>query len=174
MDEKRLSTVYHLVSTRSDKIRVGSLWGTDLAQRLAKYRYVSRHSDDAVSRWVREVGVDSLRIIPMVVKVCTLDEVRMLEQEHINTYGCELNPLSAYLSADERDEYYCKCGQGYRERNGEKLKVYFAEHRRKNAERIRKRVSERVSCGCGSVVRRGDFARHIKTDKHLKWVLDVD
>ena len=173
-EEERLSMVYHLVSTNSDKVRVGSLWGTDPRQRLAKYKSVSRWDNSAVGMWVRGVGVDSLRIIPMVVRVCTMREIRMLEQEHIEYYGCEINPLSAYLSEGERREYYCRYGKEYRSNNRERASAYFARYGRENRERIRSKRGEKVLCECGLSVRRADLARHRRSTKHLTWVLDVE
>ena len=83
MGEERLSTVYHVVSTNSEKASIGSLWGMNLTKRLGTYKRDSVRGHDNASRWIREVGVDSLRIIPMITKVCTMREIRRLEQESI-------------------------------------------------------------------------------------------
>ena len=89
--EKRLSHVYLLVSTKRDKVRVGSTFGDHLGKRLTDYRVeVLRKSDD-VHKWVKGVGVDFLRINRMLSLFCSERAIKVLKQDFIGRYGCGLN-----------------------------------------------------------------------------------
>ena len=61
-------------------------------------------------------------------------------------------------------EYQKEKIKAYREANKEKIKAYQKVYRENNKEKI----SEKITCECGSVVRRSDLAKHKKTAKHLK------
>jgi hypothetical protein len=43
-------------------------------------------------------------------------------------------------------------------------------YREANRDRIKAQAAERVDCGCGSNVRRGDKAIHQRTQKHQRWL----
>ena len=177
MSEERLSTVYHLVSTNSEKVRVGSEWGGDLGSRLGFYKWKSTRESDAISKWIKGVGADSLRTIPMVVRVCTMREVRI-----IDTYGCELNPIGAYTSEEDKKEaarvrtrMYTLANpdmvregkKTWHEANRERCNQISLAYRKANWRRISERKVERVLCGCGFVVTRGSLSGHRRSTKHL-------
>ena len=42
-----------------------------------------------------------------------------------------------------------------------------------NAEKIKKRTSEKITCECGSKIRRDGIPRHIKSTKHFKLMESV-
>ena len=154
MSKERLSIIYHLVSTNSDKVRVGSTWGGKLGKRLETYERDSESGSDVTSKWIREVGSDTLRIIPMVVMVCDLDTLRKVEQASIDTYGCGLNPRRDFIPEEDR---------------GVSLKWY---HRSKESECKKRR--EIVTCRCGAPVTRNNMSRNIRFPAHLAWVIDID
>jgi hypothetical protein len=52
----------------------------------------------------------------------------------------------------------------YRRNNAEKQK----EYRRENAAKLHEYTSELITCQCGSVIARGGFARHKRTNKHIE------
>jgi len=58
----------------------------------------------------------------------------------------------------------------YRAKNKDKRAEYDTEYRAKNKDKIKEKASEKVQCGCGSVVTKGSLSQHRKTKKHQKWV----
>jgi hypothetical protein len=74
----------------------------------------------------------------------------------------------------EREKIFQK---EYREKNRDKINEYARlnydktkkrEYGEKNKEKIKKRKTEKFTCECGSIIQRGDKAKHIKTKKHIK------
>ena len=159
--------MYYLVSTKSDKVRVGSVWG----DRLATYRYHSGFGGEPVSKWIMDFGKESLRIIPMVVVVCSVRDVRRLEQQSINCYGCELNTRRACLLEEEEKRGYDRVyHEVNKERGNRASRRYYESH----GEEMRARWREKVTCGCGSGMSRSSTSTHIRSQKHLAWVIDID
>lgn len=58
----------------------------------------------------------------------------------------------------------------YREDNKEKIKEYSKEYRENNKEKINENAKEKVTCECGSIIRKVDLSRHIKTIKHQDYM----
>ena len=91
----------------------------------------------------------------MHLVVCTKEEIRRVEQSHIESFGCELNPVRAQASAEvvrERD-------RARRTRDLEKFKEkerrYAAANRGRNRERSRLWYEANkgfVTCDCGESV----------------------
>ena len=115
MGELRLSYVYILASTESDKLRVVSTFGYSLEERLRLYKLDSKRKSCNVSRWVAGLNYKSLRIISMVVMFCDKITLRKKEQEFIEVYGCDLNQTTAFLGKEER----LRISRDYGERNKE-------------------------------------------------------
>ena len=57
----------------------------------------------------------------------------------------------------------------YREDNKEKIKKREKQYREINKDKIKQRKAVKITCDCGSTVRRNDYARHKKSKKHKKW-----
>ena len=134
MSEKEvLKYVYLFASTRSDKVMVHSVRRMELRGRLLAYKSESSRSDDVVSRWIRTVGEDSLRIIPMVATIGDSLAVRKVEQDFIGRYGCELNPIRAVESPEVTREK----GLRYLRENPEKRRETQRAYRERNRKVIR-------------------------------------
>ncbi len=67
----------------------------------------------------------------------------------------------------------------YRQNNSDKLKQYGIEYNRINFDKRRQYyidnttklnayLAELITCQCGSVIARGGYARHTRTNKHMK------
>jgi len=74
---------------------------------------------------------------------------------------------------DKINEYYKK----YRDENKEKIKKYRDENKEKIKENAKKyyeenkeKISEKITCECGSIVRKSDIAKHQKTLKHISFL----
>jgi len=49
-------------------------------------------------------------------------------------------------------------------------KEYDINYRINNRDKIRERRSQKITCGCGAVIRKGNLLRHLDTGKHFRWV----
>ena len=58
----------------------------------------------------------------------------------------------------------------YYEKNKEKLKNKSRKRYEENKNEENMKKKEKINCECGSVVRRSDKARHIKSKKHQNWL----
>jgi len=54
----------------------------------------------------------------------------------------------------------------YREENKEHLKEQKKEYREANRQIINEKAKEKITCECGCIVRKGDIARHKKSNRH--------
>jgi hypothetical protein len=58
----------------------------------------------------------------------------------------------------------------YRKKNKETIAAGQKKYAEENKARLVAYAAERVTCGCGSVVRRDEVARHAKTNKHQQYL----
>ena len=56
--------------------------------------------------------------------------------------------------------------------NGYSKQAYKQEYYQKNKQRISERKKEKIECDCGSIVCRGDIAKHNRTKKHSNYKLN--
>ena len=63
----------------------------------------------------------------------------------------------------------------YREANKEKICINVKKYKEKNADKVKAQKKSPVYCGCGSIVRNDNYARHCQTNKkHSKWLAEQD
>ena len=99
-----------------------------------------------------------------------------------------LSSKRAYLSPEIRQKDKTEWRKGYRERNrkvhNERARLYYAENKeaiRKQKNKFREENKEaiiikkkiKMTCECGSVVRKDDMARHKRTKKHQDYLQNV-
>ena len=98
----------------------------------------------------------------------------------------ELFPCKSRNELLDREGYYqrnFKCinkqiaGRSQKEWNEDNkvyLKEYFKNYKKKYYEKHKEKISEnakiKMTCCCGSVVRKDDKSKHVKTKKHLKYI----
>jgi hypothetical protein len=58
----------------------------------------------------------------------------------------------------------------YRDENRDKIKIIKKEYYKNNKEIISEKEKVKYNCECGSICRKGDKARHFRTNKHLKYI----
>jgi len=75
-----------------------------------------------------------------------------------------ITELKASLNVDIPN----RTAKEYREDNKEYIQQWFKNYDQ-NTER-KERKKEKITCECGSIVCKGDIARHCKTNKHQKWL----
>jgi hypothetical protein len=67
---------------------------------------------------------------------------------------------------DENKDKIKEKNKKYCDENKDKIKKYYDE----NKEKIKERIKEKITCECGSIVRKNDIARHRKTLKHIAYI----
>jgi hypothetical protein len=63
--------------------------------------------------------------------------------------------------------------KAYVKANRDKVLERRREYRRNHAQEINNKASIPVNCGCGSTVRRGDKARHNRSEKHRTYMSEI-
>jgi len=54
--------------------------------------------------------------------------------------------------------------------NADKIKEYDKKYRSNNIDKIKDRKNEKIDCVCGSSIKRGSLSRHVKYQKHIKFI----
>jgi len=62
--------------------------------------------------------------------------------------------------------------QKYRDDHKEKINNYMIEYRKNNMNAILEKQKEKITCECGSTIRRNGKAEHNRTMKHLDWFMN--
>lgn len=58
----------------------------------------------------------------------------------------------------------------YYEKNKQKINEYAKQYQQKNKDKISEKAKEKMTCECGSVIRKADKIKHFKTKKHQKFI----
>ena len=64
-------------------------------------------------------------------------------------------------------------GSKYRQKNKEKLAQKAKKYRDDNKESLNIKKKAKITCECGSVVRKDQIARHKRTAKHQKYIVSI-
>ena len=67
---------------------------------------------------------------------------------------------------EQRKEY----SQEYYQANKEQRQEYNQEYQRANKDKITAQRSQKIECPCGSIVCRGDIAKHKRSKKHTEYL----
>jgi len=118
----------------------------------------SKNYNYKLYQYLRENGgFYMFEIIILECYVCNFNhELHDREDDYIKMYDNNLNSKRAYLTRQE-----------YKKRLNEKCKKY----RDKNKQIINEqRKKEKITCECGSIVRKNDITRHLRTLKHIAFI----
>jgi hypothetical protein len=127
----------------------------------------------------QEHGIDNFSIhLISEHEIETKRQLLEFEQLVIDRTNC-VNEAKAFspLTRQDRDRAYYEANKeskleynlNYYELNKEQLKERQRTYNRNNKELLKARSAERIDCGCGSNVRRGDKAIHQRSQKHQRW-----
>jgi ribosomal protein S17 len=71
------------------------------------------------------------------------------------------------------NDTYLRFPNGFTEQDRKEYhQAYRRAYRQKNKQRISERDKQKIECECGSIVRRGDIARHNRTKRHSLYKLN--
>jgi hypothetical protein len=150
--------------------------GWDNWEMIEVEKYNAVDKNDSLKReryWLEELKATLNKQIP----ARTLKEWREDNKEKAKEYSKEYR--------ENNKEYYKEYAKEYRENNKDQLieqkKEYYEdnkdkineqrkEYRKHNKDKISEQKKEKITCECGSIVRKNDIARHNKTKKHLDFL----
>ena len=117
-----------------------------------------------------------------IVEECNFDtkkELLLRERYYIENFPC-INIAIPYKTPEEKKEVRMK----YAEENKEKMKEFYKQYRQDNRQRlndmekkryhdnkveINKKKQEKITCECGVIFSKSHRARHLKSNKHLRF-----
>ena len=130
MTEIKERVVY--VLTRKNKaadnntdVYVGST-SYSLKKRLCEHRSTARgagNENNKLYERMREVGVDSWKITPLLSQLCDKKTIRELEREKCSELNADLNTLSPIRTPDKKRQYDAAYSAAYYEKNKQKKKI---------------------------------------------------
>ena len=133
------------------------------------------------SRTDKEYYNDNKEIIAEKQKEYYENNKQILAEKKKEYYYDNIEKKKEYREKNKEiiAEKYKQWRQTYNEIIAEKQKEYYEnnkqilakkkkEYRENNKELLYKNASEKVECECGCEIRRGDLARHTKSQKHIK------
>lgn len=92
-----------------------------------------------------------------------------ITEEEIKGNRVKYNAENANKIKDKKAEYYTKNADKIKEyqneynvKNADKIKEYYAN----NADKIKAKLAEKVTCSCGSNISKSGISSHLKTKKH--------
>jgi GIY-YIG catalytic domain len=147
---------------------------TNMRQRKSKHKYntnidKSDKYDKSLYEFIRNNGgweKWDMILVQEYPDCKSSDELRMYERQHYDFYKPSLNLILPHISKDEiiiRDKINSLIyRKKYRESNPEKMKLYRDENREKN--------NAKETCSCGGKFCHIGYTRHIKTQKHIRFM----
>jgi len=172
--------VYKIWSVLGDKIYIGSTTKEYLSQRMDCHRKSyklhksNRYGNNTSFILFDEYDVSNCKIELLEAKECnSKDELLQLEGKYIREMNCVNKVIPCRTQKEYREdnkEVIIKQRKEYRENNIEKIKEADKLKYQNNIEKIKERKREIIKCNCGSEIKKGDIAKHCKTNKHLSFV----
>ena len=142
--------IYKIVCNITGEVYIGSTIDT-LQERLRKHTT----NDFSVSRYIIERGdykIEHIKDYPCNSK----KELEEEESKYIRNNKC----INVVIPNRTKKEWT--------EDNKEKVKQYKQKYKEKNREQTNKKQKEKITCECGSIIRKNDISTHRRTKKHIK------
>jgi len=157
--------IYKLVSNVTGDVYYGSTI-QNLKYRLSGHktqykRYLQGKGHYVTSFKILETDDYDIYLVEDYVCLCK-KQLEEIERIYVENYKC-INKVIPNRTRKESNK-------AYREKNKTYYKEYMNKYRKKNKDKLYKRAGKKIDCVCGSKVRRSDFATHIKTNKHQKYI----
>jgi hypothetical protein len=182
--------IYKIIDDTTGKKYIGSTT-QKLSQRLAKHvNNYKNHTNGGSTKYISAFDVlenDNYCIILIENVNCdTKEELLKRERYYIETEtsvnrSVPLRTLKEYRD-DKREELKEK-NKIYKKNNKDKIKAYneknkehiaeqLKQYRLKNKDDIDKRNKTLITCSCGSVIQKMERSRHLKSKKHVNFVIN--
>ena len=185
--------IIYLIKHKNDdtkKVYVGST--INLKHRIRDHRQNCNNEKNKrynykLYQYLRENG--GFNMYEFIILECYVfnfkHELHHREDDYIKMYDNNLNTFRAYLTRqeykkkiserykkyfNENKEKVYKKNKKYRDKNKEKISKRSKEYYQNNKEIINEQRKEKITCECGSIVRKGLIARHRKSLKHIAYI----
>ena len=177
-----IGKIYMIKSKQTNKVYIGSTVDT-LNRRFGK------HKSDKTCTSREILKYDDAEIELLECYECeNKKQLERHEGEYIRQYNCVNERISGRTELEwyednkeailERNrEYYqenkeaiTKQRKERYQQNKEIIAKKAKEYYEKNKEAINEKSKEKITCECGTIYRKSDKARHLKTKKHIKFV----
>ena len=170
MEKYPNAVIYRIKCLDTKTYYIGST--VDLRERM--YYHKGKYNNTA-SKTIIEGGNYGEPKILLDYPCNDIKELHEMEQGFIDKYrekygDSVLNNYNAYLTEEERKEFHIKNNAKWLKNNPEKKKEFDAKYYQNNKEKINARKNEKIDCDCGSIFRRGEKARHLRTKIHQKFI----
>jgi hypothetical protein len=196
MAELLTGRIYIIQSPNTEMVYIGS---TTLSLKARFSLHVSKFKNitksGSTSKFILEKGEAYIELIEEV-EVESKRELKILEQKWIYQTPNTVNMNRAYVTDEERAQDHRDCDSKYRKEHQEKIaekqKKYYEANRekileirkewyQKNADELKEKekkyreknadkINEIIICTCGSRYTRHHKARHLRTQKHQKYL----
>jgi hypothetical protein len=169
-DKKYDYFIYKLYNPDCDYVYVGSTRNMTQRKKCHKSRcnnvndekynckiYKTIREHDGWDEWFMVI----LEVMPDVTKITA----EIQEDAYRVQLNATMNSMRATRGLMTIQEYK----KHYIQENREHIREYSKIYREENREQIKLKID----CECGSIVRKADIARHMKTNKHQSYVLSL-
>ena len=161
--ETKIGYIYSLTCCNRYLVYYGSTT-RPLNERLASHKHDVYRNRNVSSKILFEWGDVKIN---MIEEIEYEDKKDLIDREAY--YIRNLKCVNKRIPNRTKKEYYCD--------NKEKIKEYFKQNKKdhnkkkkeyyqKNKDKIKERKKEKITCDCGSELRKVDITRHKKTQKH--------
>jgi len=147
-----------------------------LNQRLSEHKYDAKNRNCTSKILFQNGCIPKIELLEEV-EFDNIKELRYREAYYIRNLDCvniqipDRTPKEWMKKNQEKKKEYDKV---YFQKNKEQNKEKIAQQKKKwyetNKDKIAQRNKIKISCNCGSVVRKSVIQRHYKTKKHLKYI----
>ena len=171
--------IYALICDKTNQRYCGSTIRT-LTGRLSDHK--SKYNKCSSKEIIKN---GNFRIVLLELYPCqSLRELQSREQQWIDQ-GIYINDNRSFISEEDSKEYQ----KEYYENNSENIKEYQKEYKKEyreiNSEKIREqnkeyyennseKLNEKCSCDCGGKFTYKNKLRHLKTNKHLDYINNLE
>ena len=180
----QLGNIYKIICTvNSDFIYIGSTFRKlNLRWNAHKSKY-KKYLQNGIStmsthKFYDKYGIQSFRIVLIKSYKVSIDsnwdnkELKVFEQLWLNKTKNAVNSISAFNPLRKLDKNIWN--KKYRKNNKEEINAQKKEYWHTNKEKLNKKRKEKITCDCGSIIRKGNLSKHIKSKKHAKLMQDVN
>ena len=150
--------IYKIIDNNNEIIYIGSTAQEKLCKRFSTHKHRGNGNKIVL-----------LELYPCSCK----EELVKKEQEHIESHENLLNKQRAYNSSEYNKEYYKEYIEKWRKNNKEKVKEYKIKHYQENRDKISEKNKVKVICNCGCEIRKDKLVRHMKSQKHIKFIESI-
>lgn len=165
--------IYKITSPNTDKVYIGSTC-IDLDKRLRRHINDYKIYKEGKRRYITsfEIIKENDCEITLLENVNSNNkkQLSLMERKYIDEIECvnKFKPLRNKKEWREANKEKIKLREKkYRKENRAKRKIYEQEYNRKNKEKINARVSEKITCDCGTVMRRDSKSKHMRSKIHI-------